>query len=195
MNNSNKSIKSRGFTRPALCLVVGLAAVAMGPSNAFMQTGGATTQVQRLPLHAEISSDNNGGGGGSMAIPPELQQALESKNASRKKFGLAPLSVPQFLELQGQVAELSKQQEAQATQYYQQQEQQMAKQQQRSGGLGNFAKTIFQKSLEDTCYSNFDCESPKVCCDLGFKKMCCSNGMMEVDHQYAYEPVPVDMRE
>ena len=130
-----------------------------------------------------------------MALPPELQQALESKNASRKKFGLEPLSVPQFLELQGQVAELSRQQEAQAAQYYQQQEQQMAQQRRNSGGVGNFAKTIFQNALEDQCYSNFDCESPKVCCDLGFKKMCCSNGMMEIKHEYAYEPIPVDMRD
>ena len=160
-----------------ILVIAGLAAVE--PSNAFVHQSSARTTMR--PLHAEVSD-------GGMALSPELQQALETKNASRKKFGLEPLSAPQFLELQSQIAAME-QDQAKAAQLYQPQPEAP------KGGLGNFAKTLFQKPLEDTCYSSFDCESPKVCCDLGFKKMCCSNGMMEVQHQYAFEPVPVDMRE
>ena len=44
----------------------------------------------------------------------------------------------------------------------------------RKNGLAN----LFGSLLEDTCESNYDCERPKLCCDFGFKKMCCANGMM-----------------
>lgn len=45
--------------------------------------------------------------------------------------------------------------------------------------------------LEDKCESNFDCEQPEVCCDFGYKKMCCSSGQMAHDLQLEYATVPV----
>jgi hypothetical protein len=174
--NNHKRSRRAIMRTSALCLLIaGLAVVE--PTDAFVQQA---TTVGRVPLHAEVSE--NGG--------VVFQQALESKNASREKFGLKPLSVPQFLELQSQIADLEQEQTSKAAQMFQPQQQSKPQ----NNGLGNFAKTIFQNTLEDTCYTSFDCESPKVCCDLGFKKMCCSNGMMEVQHKYMYAPVPVDMR-
>jgi hypothetical protein len=49
----------------------------------------------------------------------------------------------------------------------------------------------FAIQFEDTCESNFDCERPEVCCDLGYKKMCCSSGEMAQDLQLQYATVPV----
>jgi len=61
------------------------------------------------------------------------------------------------------------------------------------GGIfGGFLKNI-SAQFESTCESNFDCERPEVCCDLGFRKMCCSSGSMAKNLQveYAYATVPV----
>lgn len=179
--NNSRRTRHPTILRAGLCLLVaGITTVQ--PTNAFVSQ---STGVGHTALHAEMT--DNGG----VALPPELQQALDSKNASRQKFGLEPISAPQFLELQNQIAEMEQEQASKAARMYQQQEQTKAS----KNGLGNFAKTLFLNAMEDSCYSNFDCESPKVCCDLGFKKMCCANGMMQVQHEYAMEPVPVDMRE
>ena len=35
--------------------------------------------------------------------------------------------------------------------------------------------------FKNGCESNFDCEQPQVCCDVGFKRNCCSNGLGIVD--------------
>lgn len=45
----------------------------------------------------------------------------------------------------------------------------------------NFLSNIFGGVLKNGCESNFDCERPEVCCDVGFKKICCSNGLGIVD--------------
>lgn len=152
--------------------------------NSFQQQS-STSSHRRLDLtlqNSKISNDS------AASLPPELQLAMDRKNKSRQKFGLEPLSAPQFLELQGKIAEMEEKQQ----QIYQQNQQQKGA---TKRSEKNFIAKMVQKGLEDTCYSSFDCESPKVCCDLGFKKMCCSNGMMEVNHAYALEPIPVDMRE
>jgi hypothetical protein len=166
-------------------VLVLLLACGYGTTDGFQQSASCSSH-RVSPLHAEASSD------GAALLPPDLQLAMERKNQSRQKFGLKPLSGPQFLELQSQVAELEQQQVLKAQQ---QQDQRTSSNQRLKQSSGNFIKDIFQQGVEDQCYTNFDCESPKVCCDLGFKKMCCSSGMMEVQHQYALEPVPVDMRE
>jgi hypothetical protein len=159
------------------------------PASAFVhqhQPSSLSAVSQRTSsLHAATSASDGGA-----LLPPDLEQALERKNASRLKFGLAPITAPQFLELQTQVEQMEKEHvlKAEALQQIKPQPKSNA------SNLGNFAKTLFSKSLENTCYSNFDCASPQVCCDLGIKKMCCSNGMMQVQHEYAYVPVPVDMR-
>ena len=63
--------------------------------------------------------------------------------------------------------------------------------------LNNFLDKLFG-ALQDTCESNFDCERPEICCDFGFKKMCCASGTPVIDgvfgrsYQPALVPVPVE---
>eukprot|EP00527_Entomoneis_sp_CCMP2396_P007135 CAMPEP_0198143304 /NCGR_PEP_ID=MMETSP1443-20131203/6275_1 /TAXON_ID=186043 /ORGANISM="Entomoneis sp., Strain CCMP2396" /LENGTH=274 /DNA_ID=CAMNT_0043806525 /DNA_START=71 /DNA_END=895 /DNA_ORIENTATION=+ len=52
--------------------------------------------------------------------------------------------------------------------------------------LQNFINNVFQ----DTCECNFDCDQPEVCCDFGFKKMCCFSGRTAQNLEYATVPVP-----
>jgi hypothetical protein len=61
----------------------------------------------------------------------------------------------------------------------------------------NVFEKLFGKVLTDTCESNFDCERPQVCCDFGFKKMCCFSGtpVGRSVPEYALVPVPVDVRD
>lgn len=106
------------------------------------------------------------------------KMAFEKRNSARKKFGVPPLTPEQFLEVNAQIRQMEIFQEQKA-------EERMAiaaaaalaskKRQQKE--KRNFLKKMMGGALEDTCQSNFDCERPQVCCDLGFKKMCCSSGM------------------
>mmetsp|Transcript_3761 Transcript_3761/g.7872 ORF Transcript_3761/g.7872 Transcript_3761/m.7872 type:complete len:288 (-) Transcript_3761:282-1145(-) len=59
------------------------------------------------------------------------------------------------------------------------------------GIFGGFLKNL-SAQFESTCESNFDCDRPEVCCDLGFRKMCCSSGSMAKNLQleYAYATIP-----
>jgi hypothetical protein len=123
-------------------------------------------------------------------------EALERRNASRKKFGLDALSPEEFMELQDQVAELdSQQQQKRAASASAAAE--MAKQSEEAKAPG-FFKKLFGNLLEDTCESNYDCQDPQVCCDFGFKKTCCSSGMLVFDGpksrqgQLAVIPVTAD---
>jgi hypothetical protein len=105
-------------------------------------------------------------------------EALERKNASRKKFGLPPLSPEEFLDLQKQVEELDSVQRERAAASAAEIAAANKKKEKESNG---FLKKMLGNVLEDTCESNFDCERPQVCCDFGFKKMCCTSGMRVVD--------------
>ena len=105
----------------------------------------------------------------------EFNDALEKKNLLRKKFGLDPLTPEEFMDLQKQVAELDVQQQQRAATSAAD----MAKRKkEEEGGL---FKKLFGKALENTCEDNYDCERPEVCCDFGFKKMCCTSGMRVMD--------------
>jgi len=104
------------------------------------------------------------------------EEALEAKNAARKKFGLEPLSMEEFTELQEQVRQLDAQQQQRSAAAAAE----MAAKKKKEEG-GGFFKKIFGEALQDTCESNYDCERPEVCCDFGFKKMCCSSGMRILD--------------
>jgi len=61
-------------------------------------------------------------------------------------------------------------------------------QEQREGVFQSFMGSMFQ----DTCQSNFDCNRPEVCCDFGFKKICCSSGNTnrDIENELALIPVP-----
>lgn len=55
---------------------------------------------------------------------------------------------------------------------------------------------LFGSVLKDTCEDNFDCERPEVCCDFGFKKMCCRSGMGVFDGvpgQQQLQKIPVQV--
>lgn len=113
--------------------------------------------------------------------------ALERKNLSRKKFGLQPLTAEEFLELEAQVKQMDLQQrQSAASNAAEMSGKQKSK---------NFFEKMLGDVLDDTCDSNFDCERPEVCCDFGFKKMCCSSGTPVVNgfREYAMVPVPVDV--
>mmetsp|Transcript_7507 Transcript_7507/g.13155 ORF Transcript_7507/g.13155 Transcript_7507/m.13155 type:complete len:701 (+) Transcript_7507:468-2570(+) len=101
-------------------------------------------------------------------------ESLEKKNLARKKFGLKPLTPEEFLELQEAVSELDSQQKKKASAAAE-----MAKQQKKQDG--GFFNKLFGEVMKDTCETNFDCSYPEVCCDFGFKKMCCSSGMRILD--------------
>ena len=122
---------------------------------------------------------------------PDLDwEALERKNKSRKKFGLKPLTPEEFVELQTQVSELEQRQRAAAASSAAE----MSSKQQEA--KPNFFDKMFGNVLKDTCETNFDCERPEICCDFGFKKMCCSSGSMvglPDELKQAVVPVPVDI--
>jgi len=103
-------------------------------------------------------------------------EALEKKNLARKKFGLAPLTPEEFMDLQEQVKELDHQQQQRAAAAAAEMAEKKAKEED-----SGFFKKLFGEVLSDTCESNFDCERPQVCCDFVFKKMCCSSGMRILD--------------
>ena len=77
-------------------------------------------------------------------------------------------------------------QEVQAYEEAQQQQQQGQQQPQGQGLFQSFFQTIFQ----DTCQSNADCERPKVCCDFGYKKTCCTGGQGQLTPAMAYATIP-----
>lgn len=118
-------------------------------------------------------------------------KAFQKKNLSRKKFGLKAITQDEFKDIQSQVQKMEVVQEQKAAATANAAE--MARQQKKK-------KNIFEKLLggvlEDTCEENWDCQRPEVCCDFGFKKMCCSSGLQVyngVPGQLRLEPVLVDM--
>lgn len=103
-------------------------------------------------------------------------EALNRKNASRKKFGLDPLTPEEFKEIEAQVRDMDAKQQERASRMSSASEFTEKKK-------GGFLNKLFGNVLEDTCESNFDCQRPEVCCDFGFTKKCCTSGMLVGDPQ------------
>lgn len=101
--------------------------------------------------------------------------AFERKNASRKKFGLKPLSAEEFMEIEQQVKQLDVQQKQKLEQMTAASEMEMELKEKKK--KNNFLSRMIGDALTDGCTSNYDCERPQVCCDFGFKKICCASGM------------------
>lgn len=123
-------------------------------------------------------------------------EALDKKNAYRKKYGLSSLTPEEFLENEAKVQQLASQQEQKAAELQKQRAAstaEMTQQHRQKTLVPGFLEKIFGS---DTCESNFDCESPQVCCDFGFTRKCCSSGMRQRSLQgdYAFVPVPVDIQ-
>lgn len=97
------------------------------------------------------------------------QKAYESKNQSRKKFGLQPITPDEFIQIQIETKELEVKQQQKAAEIASSSAAEMTnKKESFANKLFNFAK--------NTCEDNWDCQRPEVCCDFGFKKMCCRSG-------------------
>lgn len=137
---------------------------------------------------------NNDTNGGNQQYPNLDWEALERKNKSRKKFGLDPLSPEEFLEVEAQVKQMDLQQKQRAAT-----DAAAAaagtSQKRKSGGFFDKLLGGAAAALQDTCETNFDCERPEICCDFGFKKVCCSSGslvgLQQQQQRQALAPVPV----
>jgi hypothetical protein len=152
--------------------------------SAAVSASSSTTTTSAVKKSGDASSD---GGTSTTGINWD---AFEKKNKSRQKFGLQPLSVEEFLEIERQVATM----DAEQRQRMDAAAASMANGEKKEA---NVFEKLFGKVLTDTCESNFDCERPQVCCDFGFKKMCCFSGtpVGRSVPEYALVPVPVDVRD
>ncbi|KAL7449427.1 hypothetical protein ACHAWC_001488 [Mediolabrus comicus] len=107
---------------------------------------------------------------------------LEEKNKVRRKYGLDPLTPEQFVVLQAEILEMEetnrkKFQDAKVeAKAIRDKEASVAAAAADSKGVSGILKGFFGSVFEDTCESNYDCDRPEVCCDFGFKKMCCEGG-------------------
>jgi len=128
-------------------------------------------QAMHLP-----SSDSSSTIGGDPV--PYDRDALQRKNNSRKKFGMPPLTPEEFIVIERQVEEMDAINKKKAAYLAEQIAQQSAKNKKKEDG---FLTKVFGGIVKNGCESNFDCERPEVCCDVGFKKICCSNGLGIVD--------------
>lgn len=135
-----------------------------------------------------LAASSHGSSSGNANDP--FLAALEKKNDIRKKFGLSPLTPEEYAKLQEQVQQLDETQQQRSAAAAAEMAAKKKKEEQ-----GGFFKKIFGNVLDDTCESNFDCQHPEVCCDFGFKKMCCSSGMRVLDgprsRQGQYAEIPV----
>ncbi|GFH57088.1 hypothetical protein CTEN210_13564 [Chaetoceros tenuissimus] len=100
--------------------------------------------------------------------------AFQKKNKSRQKFGLKPITEAEFVQIEIKTKELEKAQQQKAASISSAAEMNMSKE---DAKKGNFMNKLFGNLSKDTCQDNWDCQRPEVCCDFGFKKMCCSSGM------------------
>ena len=100
--------------------------------------------------------------------------AFQKKNKSRQKFGLPPITEAEFVQIEIKTKELEKAQQQKAASMSSAAEMNMSKE---DAKKGNFMNKLFGNLSKDTCQDNWDCQRPEVCCDFGFKKMCCSSGM------------------
>lgn len=113
----------------------------------------------------------------SMNHPLFDKKAFDAKNKSRQRFGLKPLTPAEFVEIESQVVEMEQLQQTKANQWRSAAEMASTPNKKKS----SWKDKILGGMLKDTCESNYDCVRPEVCCDLGFKKMCCSSGQKVID--------------
>jgi len=138
-----------------------------------------------LDISKPLASSNTANDGG-LEHPYFDRDAYDKKNASRKKFGLPPLTPDEFIELQLVIEELDSAQRQKAERAGISTKFVSRNSDKKEGILTKF----FGNLLEDTCESNYDCERPEVCCDVGFKKFCCSAGMFVYDGSPQLRPIP-----
>lgn len=114
-------------------------------------------------------------------------EALESRNKSRKKFGLKPLTPKEFLKLQQEIQVLGDETRRKIARAAEER-QKKSRESNNKSQPGLFEKAL--GALNDTCETNFDCERPKVCCDFVVQKRCCSSGAFVGREMPRLVPVP-----
>lgn len=136
----------------------------------------SSTSLFSNPNERAVSLDPSSNNIHADATPlPYDRDALQRKNASRQKFGMPPISPEEFVAIEEEVRAMDAMNKKRAAYLAEQIAQQAsdAKKKDERGFLGN----IFGGALKNGCESNFDCERPQVCCDVGFRKICCANGL------------------
>jgi len=128
-------------------------------------------QAMQIPSESSMNADN--------ALTYDAD-AFQRKNDSRKKFGMPPLSPEEFVKIEEEVRSMDAINKKKAS-YMAEKMSQKMQQSKKDKEKVNFLSNIFGGVLKNGCESNFDCERPQVCCDVGFKKICCSNGLGIVD--------------
>lgn len=166
------------------------------PLKLFTTASSSRSRLSSLSSSASTDADGSGGDQNLSHNDATNAAALEKKNLARKKFGLKPIGMEEFLEIEKQVKQLDlQQQQKAAAAAAEAMELERAKQEKQN--RGGFLGKLFGEALKDTCESNYDCERPEVCCDFGIKKMCCSSGLHITDGlnnrqgQLIQVPVPI----
>ena len=146
--------------------------------NPLTQFGSSTSlfsnpneQAMQLP-DASINTDS--------PVPYD-RDAYNRKNQSRKKFGMPPLTPEEFIAIEEEIRGMDEINKKKAKFLAEQFAQNAQNAKEEANNKENILGKIFGGVLKNGCESNFDCERPQVCCDVGFKKICCSNGLGIVD--------------
>lgn len=128
-------------------------------------------QAMQLP-DASINTDS--------PVPYD-RDAYNRKNQSRKKFSMPPLTPEEFIAIEEDIRGMDEINKKKAKFLAEQFAQNAQNAKEEANNKENIFGKIFGGVLKNGCESNFDCERPQVCCDVGFKKICCSNGLGIVD--------------
>ena len=158
----------------------------------FQTAGGghapSSSSSSLFAMEASETDDNGNppGASSSSSLTFDVER-FQAKNKSRKKFGLQPLTEDEFMEIELQVRQMDAEQKQRAAQAA------ATAKPEKNPRESSLLDKLFGNVLKDTCESNWDCERPEVCCDFGFKKMCCSSGSLVANGVPALVPVPVDI--
>ena len=125
----------------------------------------------------------------------DLRAQRDARNRARAKFGLPPLGPGEFAALQAQVRALEREQRGRREALAEDREALALEQRRRRQRSAGPMRSFVEGMLRDTCRSNFDCDRPQVCCDLRFRKVCCSSGSTRRDVEGELALIPVAQRE
>jgi len=114
------------------------------------------------------------------------QASFDERNSYRLKYGIPPLTVEEFEEVEARVRVLE--QETKQRKIQLQSTAQLIKENELQQRNGN---NMFSNFLRSSCETNFDCERPQVCCDFIFKKVCCASGVGIYNPPLIAQPIPV----
>jgi hypothetical protein len=145
-------------------------------TNLLLQGKSSSSSLFSNPNEQAMQLPENTNGINTDSQVPYDRDALQRKNASRKKFGLPPITPEEFIKIEEEVRAMDDMNKKKAA-YLAEKLSQSRKKEEKDSFLSN----IFGGVLKNGCENNFDCERPQVCCDVGFKKICCSNGLGIVD--------------